>query len=73
MIDQWLKKDLQDIYEQHTVAVLIDESGDAEFFLRIFEGEYSIHRVKSEIEELHVKYLIEKARPSSERFLIYSH
>ena len=72
MIDQWLKKDLQDIYEQHTVAVLIDESGDAEFFLRIFEGEYTIHRVKSEIEELHVKYLIEKARPSPECFLIYT-
>ena len=72
MIDQWLKKDLQDIYEQHPVAVLIDESGDAEFFLKIFEGEYTIHRVKSEIEELHVKYLIEKARPSPQRFLIYT-
>lgn len=72
MIDQWLKKDLQDIYEQHPVAVLIDESGDAEFFLKIFEGEYTIHRVKSEIEELHVKYLIEKAQPSPERFLIYT-
>ena len=28
MIDQWFKHDLQDIYEQHTVAVFIDESGE---------------------------------------------
>ena len=72
MIDQWFKNDLQNIYEQHTVAVFIDESGDAEFLLKILEGGYAIHQTNSEVEELHVKYLIEKAQPSPERFLVYT-
>ena len=37
MIDIWFKNDLRDIYEQHTVAVFIDESGDAEFLLKTLE------------------------------------
>ena len=31
MIDVWFKKDLQNIYDTHPVAVFIDESGDADF------------------------------------------
>lgn len=72
MIDQWFKNDLKDMYENHTVAVFIDESGDAEFLLKTVEGEYTIHQANSELEELHVKYLIEKAQPSQERFLVYT-
>ena len=72
MIDIWFKNDLQDIYEQHSVAVFIDESGDSEFLLKTVNGEYTIHQVKSELEELHVKYLIEKTQPSNEKFLIYT-
>jgi len=34
MIDIWFKKDLQDIYNSHPVAVFIDESCDAEFLIR---------------------------------------
>lgn len=72
MIDQWFKNDLQDIYASHSVAVFIDESGDAEFLLKTIEGEYTIHQANTELEELHIKYLIEKAQPSIERFLVYT-
>ena len=34
MIDTWIKSDLGLIYKNHPVAVLIDESGDAEFLLK---------------------------------------
>lgn len=72
MIDMWFKKDLQSIYDTHPVAVFIDESGDADFLLKSVENECTIHQANSEVEELHVKYLIEKAQPSSEKFLIYT-
>lgn len=72
MIDTWLKNDLKLIYEKHPVAVLIDESGDAEFLLRTVENEYTIHMAHSEIEELHVKYLIESEQPSSKKHLVYT-
>ncbi len=72
MIDSWFKYDLTNIYGQHTVAVFIDESGDAQFLLKTIEGEYTIHQANSELEELHIKYLIEKAQPSHERFLVYT-
>lgn len=72
MIDKWLKNDLQDIYANRSVAVFIDGSGDAEFLLKTVEGEYTIQQANSEVEELHVKYLVEKARPSHDRFLIYT-
>lgn len=72
MIDIWFKNDLRDIYEQHTVAVFIDESGAAEFLLKTLGAEYTIQQANTELEELHVKYLVEKAQPSHERFLIYT-
>jgi len=72
MIDQWFNKDLQNIYGSHSVAIFIDESGDAEFLLKAVEGKYTIHQANSELEELHIKYLIEKAQPGNERFLVYT-
>ena len=78
-MDQGIQNDLsvvdhlQNIYGQHSVAVFIDESGDAEFLLKIIGDEYIIHYANSELEELYVKYLIEKAQPSHERFLVYTH
>lgn len=72
MIDVWFKKDLQSIYDTHPVAVFIDESGNAEFLLKSVENEYIIHKFNSEVEELHVKYLIEKAQPSRKKHLIYT-
>ena len=72
MIDMWFKKDLQSIYETHPVAVFIDESGDADFLLKSVENDYTIYKANSEVEELHVKYLIEKAQPSRDKFLVYT-
>lgn len=72
MIDLWFKKDLQNIYDRHSVAVFIDESGDAEFLLKTVKDDFIIFQVNSEVEELRVKYLIEKVQPSNERFLIYT-
>ncbi|MEK4216295.1 alkaline phosphatase [Bacillus wiedmannii] len=72
MIDILFKNDLLSIYDRHSVAVFIDESGDAEFLLKTVEGEFTIYQTNSELEELHVKYLIEKTQPSNERFLIYT-
>lgn len=72
MIDMWFRKDLQRIYDNHLVAVFIDESGDAEFLLKSVENEYIIHQANSELEELYVKYLIEKTQSSREKSLIYT-
>lgn len=72
MIDIWFKNDLLKIYERHSVAVFIDESGDAEFLLKTVGSEFTIHQANSELDELYMKYLIEKAQPSDERFLIYT-
>jgi hypothetical protein len=72
MIDTWIKIDLELIFEKHPIAVFIDESGDAEFLLRTVKNDYTIHIANSEIEELHVKYLIEREQPSSNKYLIYT-
>lgn len=72
MIDQWFKNDLNQIYEQHHVAVFIDESGEAAFLLKTVEGVYTVYHAHTELEELYVKYMIEKAQPSHEKYLIYT-
>jgi hypothetical protein len=72
MIDIWFNNDLLKIYDRHSVAVFIDETEDAEFLLNTIEDEFTIYKVNSELEELHVKYLIEKVQPSDEKFLIYT-
>jgi hypothetical protein len=72
MIDQWFKQDLQEIFATYGIAVFIDESGEAEFLLSTLGNDYIIYPAHSEIEELHVKYLIEKAQPTAQKFLIYT-
>jgi len=72
MIDTWLQNDLNNIFAAHSVAVLIDESGDASFLLRILEQNYTVYCANSEIEELHVKYLIEREQPLAKKYLIYT-
>ncbi|MGZ4042330.1 MAG: PglZ domain-containing protein, partial [Bacteroidia bacterium] len=72
MIDTWLKNDLNAIFETYPISVLIDESGDAEFLLRMLEQNYTVHTANSEIEELHVKYLIERDQSSAKKQLIYT-
>ncbi|MDD4614806.1 MAG: hypothetical protein PHI40_05320, partial [Caldisericia bacterium] len=64
MIDQWFKNDLNQIYEQHNVAVFIDESGESAFLLKTVESIYTVYHAHTELEELYVKYMIEKAQPS---------
>lgn len=70
MIDQWFKEDLEKIYDQHSVAVFIDESGNSEFLLKSTANTYTVHKTQSEIDELHVKYLIEKSE--LDKVLIYT-
>ena len=72
MIDVWFRRDLGTIFEKHPVAVVIDESGDAEFLLDSVRNQYTIHTANSEIEELRVKYLIEREQPPSKKFVIYT-
>lgn len=72
MIDQWFKHDLKIILDTQSVAVFIDESGDADFLLRIVENDFTIHRAVSVIDELHIKYLIERGQSLSEKSLIYT-
>lgn len=52
--------------------MFIDESGDAGFLLKILETECTTYPADTELEELHVKYLIEKAQPSNRKFLVYT-
>ena len=77
MIDQWFKKDLQNIFENHSIVVFIDESGDAEFLLltleKTFKNKLVIYQVNSEIEELYIKYLIEREPVKDKKFLIYTY
>jgi hypothetical protein len=72
MIDAWLKRDLEAIFDKHKVAVFIDEFGDAEFLLDTVEKQYTVHTANTEIEELRVKYLIEREQSSSNKYLIYT-
>ncbi|MFA3790847.1 PglZ domain-containing protein [Aliiglaciecola sp. SL4] len=72
MIDLWLKEDLEEIFSKNIVAVFIDEHTDAEFILEILNKTFKVHQANSEIEELHVKYLIEKEQPSATKHVIYT-
>lgn len=72
MIDTWFKQDLQHIHNTHPVAVFVDESGNAAFLLKTVENAFTIYHANTELEELHVKYLIEKVQPTKEKFLIYT-
>jgi hypothetical protein len=72
MIDQWLNKDLQPIWDQHPVAVLCDPNGEMEFLLKQLGESVAIHRPVDAIGELKTKYLIEKSQPSKAKTLIYA-
>ena len=70
MIDTWIKNDLGRIFEKHPVAVLIDESSEMVFLHAMLRKAYTLHTANSELEELHVKYLIERETPSLGKHLI---
>ncbi len=71
MFDQWIKQDLDKIYDQHQVAVLIDESRQSQFILSQFK-ELQIYEAHNEVDELHVKYLIESEQPLPHKVLVYT-
>jgi hypothetical protein len=72
MIDQWFKADLCKTFDVHPVLVFIDESAEAEFLLRTLGSDYAVHRTATDLEELHVKYLIEKSDDSTLKHIIYT-
>ncbi len=70
MIDNWIKQDLAKIYSAHRIAVIVDESREASFLLNEIK-DVMIYQPHTDIEELKVKFDIEKA-DDSERKLIYT-
>jgi hypothetical protein len=76
MIDTWFKDDFQRILAKHSVAVFIDESGEADFLLKSLKNDCTVYRANGELDELEAKYRIEKALQdnpaSNHKFLIYT-
>ena len=72
MIDSWFKKDIQKIIDAHQIAVFIDESKEAGFLFGAIKNDFKVFEVHNEIDELRIKYEIEKRRNSSEKYLIYT-
>ena len=72
MIDTWFKKDLEKIVDTHQIVVFIDESKEAAFLLDVVKDNYQLHTTSTELEELKVKYEIEKNRNKDSKFLIYT-
>lgn len=72
MIDTWFKKDIQKIIDTHQIAVLIDESMEAYFLFETIKNDFKVFEVQNEIDELKVKYEIEKSRNTGEKYLIYT-
>ncbi|NBK97602.1 MAG: hypothetical protein EOM50_06215, partial [Erysipelotrichia bacterium] len=70
MIDKWFKKELDSIYEKHLIVVIIDESKKAKFLLNNLDC--ILYEVHNEIDELRVKYEIEKQGEYSNKYLIYT-
>ena len=71
MLDKWFKKDLEKIHSNHQLAVFIDESKEAKFLIEQLDDEFTIVSPKTELEELKVKYEIEKGLPQK-KVLIYT-
>lgn len=72
MIDQWFRKDLDTIYEKHQIVVFVDESETSKFLLDAIGPGIKVYEVNDDLEELHVKYLIEKERDVGNKYLIYT-
>ncbi|TDD78555.1 hypothetical protein [Flavobacterium caseinilyticum] len=72
MIDTWFKKDLEKIFNTHPIVVIIDESKEATFLLEEVKEKYQIFNASNEIDELKVKYEIEKKGADGTKYLIYT-
>ena len=71
MIDTWFKKDLEKIYDHHQIVVFIDESKEAGFLLNEIK-DVTLYQTSDDLQELKVKYEIEKLSGSTKRTLIYT-
>lgn len=72
MIDKWFNDDIQKILSIHNAAVFIDVAGNCEYLLDTLADGVAIHKTADEIEELHIKYLIEKSRGDGRKHIIYT-
>jgi hypothetical protein len=72
MIDTWFKKDIEKILSTHQIVVFIDESKEAVFLLDEVKNNYQLYTSSSEIEELRIKFEIEKSLSNGGKFLIYT-
>jgi len=72
MIDTWFKKDIEKILNSHQIVVLIDESKEAAFLLDVVKDNYQLYTASTEIEELSIKFEIEKKLNNGGKFLIYT-
>jgi hypothetical protein len=72
MLDQWFLKEVNEVLDKKPVVVLVDESGQAGFLLDCLPETVNLHRCRGEMEELYVKYNIEKAGAEGGKHLIYT-
>jgi hypothetical protein len=73
MIDKWFKKDIEKVLKDKNIIVLIDESRKAQFLIDSLNTHIKEYVANDEIEELKVKYHIEKEANSNQRVIIYTH
>ena len=72
MIDTWFKKDIEKIFNTHPIVVFIDESKEATFLLEEVKEKYQTFNTANEIDELKVKFEIEKKIVEGGKYLIYT-
>lgn len=72
MIDTWFKKEIEKIFNTHPIVVFIDESKEATFLQEGVKNEYVTFCTNNEIDELKVKYEIEKSLDKNKKYLIYT-
>lgn len=72
MIDTWFKKEIEKIFNTHPIVVFIDESKEATFLKEVVKNDYVTFYTNNEIEELKVKYQIEKSFDINKKYLIYT-